>query len=146
MDSSVREGDSRARYEAITNRNRARLCELHAMASKSSWAKYYHSIRSRALSATLLNAFRTSILAPFGNGPLDPTLVREQIAAAMTEALTDPSETRAARAFEYAVYEVRRLSGLIDPARRAAYPSSATDPESNLSEFKDRGHPASMAP
>jgi hypothetical protein len=125
--------DSRIKYEAITERNRDRLVELQAISAKSPWAKWYNPVSGRKLSATLLNAFRVGVDIYLGlPGPRDPRVSREELASVTRLALSDPSDPRAARAIEKAILEVRRLRGLLDPARRVANPWCASGPDPEL--------------
>lgn len=125
--------DSQMKYEAITERNRERLTEFYAVGSKSAWEKSYKPIRPRDLSVHLLNAFRVSVVTWVGKQLIDPEFFQQQVAQVAASALSDPSEPRAARAIESAIYEVRRITGLIDPARRLSYPLGKLEPDPQLS-------------
>jgi hypothetical protein len=123
--------DSQERYATITDRNRKRLVQLEEISSRSPWAKSYPPIRPRDLSALLLNAFRVSS-GGANNAAVGASGFAEQIASATAQALSDPSQPKTAEAIEFAILEVRRLRGLLDPARRVAYPWAASGPDPNL--------------
>ena len=125
--------DNHVHYEAVTDRNRERLGVLHALSDKSPWKHLYKPIRPRDLSATLLNAFRLGIRSDTRQCATGQAAWREQLSLMWALALRNSSDARAARAIEYAIYEARHLNGLMDPERRSSYPSSAADPDPQLS-------------
>jgi hypothetical protein len=123
----------RVDYEAITERNRENLATLQALSRKSPWKKWYKAIRPRDLSATLLNAFRIGVRDDNGDRTTDAAAWSEQVRSVSALALQNPSHPTAARAIEHAIYEARRINGLMNPERRASRPTSATDPDPQLS-------------
>jgi hypothetical protein len=136
MADEVAQTNHLGRYEAITERNLEALRRLQSLQARSAWAKWYQPIHPRGLSAGLLNAFRVG--AWCGNeGKLDPADWQQLVRSTMSSALAEKPDERAARASECAVYEVRRLNGLIDPERRRRYNELGPDAELSTEEHAE---------
>lgn len=126
----------RARYDAITERNLEALRRLQSLQAKSAWAKWYQPMHPRDLSAGLLNAFRVGVW--YNNeGKLHSDDWQRLVRSTMSSALTEKPDERAARASERAIYEIRRLNGLIDPERRRRYNELGPDPELSTEEHAE---------